>query len=86
MNGLTKVYPNPADDFITIELISDNNNNVNVSLFDMTGKLVLSYSNYSFEENGSIYLNVKGLNEGVYFIQLVDEVGFRRVEKVIINH
>lgn len=56
------IYPNPANDNVFINL---NGNKSNVSVFDITGKLVKTIENV----NGNCIVDVSNLAAGYYFIQ-----------------
>jgi hypothetical protein len=75
-----RIYPNPADNFITIDpgLKEENSR---VKLFDAAGKLVMS-------EDVILYpysLNVKNLSNGIYFLVVESQSKVIR-EKVIVTH
>jgi nitrogen fixation protein len=62
-----RLYPNPADKFITIETAELNSSNVAVTIYDITGKL----KNIDNElTNNKITLNVQDLAPGMYFVGL----------------
>jgi hypothetical protein len=67
-NNLTAVgvYPNPASNVLNLDF-SGIDENVNVEMMDMTGKVVLSetFANPSAEE-----INVSGFESGLYMIRL----------------
>ena len=60
-NYLT-AYPNPTTDFIRIQA----NYNVDVQIFDASGKLVLSQSNVAADRN----ISVSSLQKGVYMVKI----------------
>ena len=62
-----KVYPNPASDFVTIEVPSDHNAAMNYAIFNVLGSVV---ANGTFETSGKYDLNIESLTTGVYYIQL----------------
>lgn len=62
------IYPNPATTILNIE-----NNDViitNISIYDISGRLV--YSDKSINSKVST-INIQNLNEGIYFINIMDE-------------
>lgn len=69
----TLVYPNPTKGFFTIE------GEVSYQLFNSLGQLVLSGVS-----KGKSQIDVQGLNQGVYFLQLKSGSGIR-VEKLVIE-
>jgi hypothetical protein len=62
-----QIYPNPAEDFIIITSNQLLKSNTVLSIYDITGKLIIE-DNVSMTNN--LKLNVSTLNAGVYFIQL----------------
>ncbi|MBU2649615.1 MAG: T9SS type A sorting domain-containing protein, partial [Bacteroidetes bacterium] len=66
------VYPNPAFDHIIINTGTPENEEVLVSIYETSGKKVLSESLIPAE--GFCNLNLQGLNEGLYILNV--RVGF----------
>ncbi len=64
-----KVYPNPTQDLVTINLPSELKNDVNITVLDYQGKQMLTQAINS-ESNT---LNVSGLQAGVYLIEITHE-------------
>lgn len=63
-----KLYPNPAQDIINIEMDYSNiTGEVTVSIIDATGRVVLSDTN---QYHGSISINTSTLNTGNYFVKI----------------
>ncbi|MCF6183131.1 MAG: T9SS type A sorting domain-containing protein [Bacteroidales bacterium] len=62
-NGL-KIYPNPAVNEIKIDLSSFNNQNVSISLIDITGKTVALYNLAN-----SNTIDISNLKSGIYFVK-----------------
>jgi hypothetical protein len=79
-SGSVSVYPNPATDNITIDLNKLNNQNSVISIYDVTGKIVRSYS---VAEN-QLHINRDGLQSGLYFITVVAE-NRRYTSKLVIK-
>lgn len=66
-------YPNPAQTEITVALKSKMLNHPNISIYDMTGRLILSQ--HSNEYIQQVTLNVSKLNSGSYIITMEDSDG-----------
>jgi PKD repeat protein len=67
---INRVFPNPANDFVNLEINSPVNSEVEVALINLQGKeLKRSIHSLSTGEN-AIRLGVSGLPEGVYLIRL----------------
>lgn len=69
-----KLYPNPNHGSFTIEYPKALDHDVDISIFDMTGKIV-----YKTQEEKGAYRTMLTLNEpgGIYLVQLTDENGRR---------
>ena len=61
-----KVYPNPADDMLSIEL-SESVQRLNVGIYSITGQLVM---NRMFQNTNIVELDVSGLTTGIYILKL----------------
>jgi hypothetical protein len=70
------VFPNPADDFVTIFIAEP----AIVSVFDMTGKAVASYSLSQSEK-----ISTESLSAGIYFIQINSGKYFKQT-KLVVQH
>ncbi len=71
------IYPNPANEFITIE---SNFEGMNYSIVNAQGQVVLNGK----ISGSSIELNCSDLQKGIYFVNLFDEKN-SIVEKLIIE-
>ncbi|MCW3071119.1 MAG: hypothetical protein JWO44_1009 [Bacteroidetes bacterium] len=71
-NSSLNVYPNPTTDQLTIELIQMLNNPV-IQIKNILGQTVYSQKDGFIEGKTAIEINVEGLTNGIYLIQLSDE-------------
>lgn len=78
LTGLLRVYPNPASSHIAI--MNTRFPNLSYRLYNLLGQEMLS-GNASSSENR---INVSGLQEGIYFLHLVDENSQNDITKKII--
>ncbi len=67
-----QLYPNPAHDFITIQLPANDNIIFEVDIFDISGMI---YGKYYVDTNDSNLIDVSFLPRGFYFLRLVGELG-----------
>ena len=75
--GLTRIYPNPAQDLIHIKVPSSLNYEVN--LFNAAGELLLQTSNQPT-------IQVSTLVEGLYMLQIKDlDSNQTRIERITIG-
>jgi len=70
---LFKLYPNPADNFVLVELNESNNSEVQLSLIDTKGRRLRNKS-YSYWSRGRLKLDVSNLPTGLYFLTLTDSL------------
>jgi len=68
INPQIKIYPNPSDNFITIE-ISAFAGAAKYEMFDMVGRTVNSGS---LKSSGKDRINISNLSKGLYFLNITD--------------
>ncbi|WP_299134831.1 T9SS type A sorting domain-containing protein [uncultured Tenacibaculum sp.] len=83
LNTLT-LFPNPANDFVTISLKSLLNNKVTIEVFTLQGKRVIHKKEISFI-NKKTTLNTSKLVAGIYLITITDENNNKATKKIIIE-
>ena len=76
-NYRLKVYPNPANQFLTIDSYS----NGEVEVFDLHGRLL--FSHFVSEK---FQLKTQDWDNGIYLVQFIAPSGKKLVEKIIIQH
>ncbi len=64
-----QIYPNPATDYVNINLLS-NNRSITVSVLDMLGKTITRSDVYS--QSGHYKFNTSALKNGLYLINVTD--------------
>ena len=72
-----EVYPNPANTVLNVNYAHAINE---VRLINMNGQVVRT------QTSGMASINVSGVEEGVYFLQLTDSAGRSATERVVIQH
>jgi len=79
--GDLQIYPNPADEFITV--INNKYPNLRYQMYDVVGKVV----SLGQLQNTNNTIGVSRFNEGVYFLYLTDEdSGDSITKKIIVKH
>ena len=75
------IFPNPASDFITIQMPENiPDNNLNISILNMEGRTV--YNN-RFSNSGEIVIDISNLLPGSYIVNII--AGSTKLKKVIIK-
>lgn len=77
-NSQLNLYPNPAQNSFTIRSSTDEKQTL--SLYDITGKQILSQN-----ITGTTTIDVNSLENGIYFVQLKNNVGIS-TQKIIVQH
>jgi Zn-dependent metalloprotease len=78
------IFPNPNQGKFTVYIESNKNRNGRLILTDITGKLILQQPCQLHEGAQWIAVNVYGLKNGIYFLQ-IDTGSERLVGKVVVN-
>ena len=64
---MMSVYPNPANTQLNISYVSTQTGNMEISLYDLQGRLVKTSGNIDFQSgNGMLRQDVSDLSEGIY--------------------
>lgn len=64
------IYPNPANNWFTIQLIDDNFHHINIEIIDATGKVV--YAKINLNES-LIIVSTTQFSSGVYWVKCYDD-------------
>jgi len=74
------IYPNPSKGIFNIKRVNTIGENMNVKVYDVTGKLVRSKLNV----DGDYELDMSNVSKGLYFLQV--SIGNKRlVKKLVLN-
>lgn len=76
------IFPNPSSDFIAIQVVGLNQENLSIELFDATGKLVQKSSIYAGATN--TYLDTRTLYAGSYLVKITGPT-VSKTSKVVIT-
>ena len=80
-NSNISVYPNPASNNIYIKNAS--NENLNLIMFDLTGRETLSLENFS-DQNNTVSLS--DISNGTYILKVYNETGLLKTDKIVVMH
>lgn len=78
------MYPNPAKDEVNVLFTSGNNESIQIRVFDMVGKTILSNEVSVESGNNKFSLDLGLLNKGIYFVELTNS-SERIVKKLILE-
>ncbi|MCX6200240.1 MAG: T9SS type A sorting domain-containing protein [Bacteroidetes bacterium] len=67
------LYPNPAEDFLTIEIYSASLKGIMYEIYDYLGRKILEKSSNDFEAESKVEVNVSALDEGLYLLRITTE-------------
>lgn len=82
-NIQTTLYPNPAVEFININIETLNNIPVHVRIMDMQGRIVMGMQDVNLVNGlNTITLNISELNNGVYQVEIFNQ-NMRKINKFI---
>jgi len=81
----TEVYPNPANDQLTISFVGIPNNNIDIVVTDVNGKQLHSESIETSSYNEKLVLDVKNYMEGIYFVEIATD-NQKMVERIVVTH
>ena len=73
-----EIYPNPANEFVNIECESTIKN---ISIYNVTGQMIKTFP---IENHNNTRINLKNLNEGLYFIRVSTENGLI-LKKIVVQ-
>ncbi len=65
------IYPNPCDDYLNVYLASLANKNFDISVFDISGKKILSEKNIMSD---NFKINTQNLEKGIYFLEIKNDI------------
>jgi hypothetical protein len=77
------LFPNPADDMVTVDFMSRAEGNVGLRVYNALGQNVLSDEMGAHEGNNTQSINIEGLSNGVYIFEVLNHGDAQRREFTI---
>lgn len=72
-NSTLQIYPNPTNNIVNIDYVSDKQSNIAVSLLDVKGKPIIESIPYLVTQgSNSLVFDLKNTANGSYIVQIVD--------------
>ena len=75
LSGKVQVYPNPASDLARIDVQLASASAVNISVFDLSGKLVHTITNGNLLSAGDHQFNWAPQAQGVFLVRVATDFG-----------
>lgn len=79
------VYPNPFNNSITIKMPNTVTSSISVELYDISGRIILNYSNINIDNGTYSLQNMENLSRGSYFLKITDNENDKAVIKQMIK-
>ena len=70
VNKNFEIYPNPSSQYFYIEIADHPNENIQVKIFDISGKHLVSIFNQQTDNSGIAEFNTPNIDKGLYLIQV----------------
>lgn len=78
-----KIYPNPTEGYVQLDLTSKVSGPATVNVIDMSGRYLYRNKTQLIKGNNRITVNIASLPAGTYLIEVVDAKGMREKYKVL---
>ncbi len=85
LNSSLNVYPNPANDFVNINISMQDAATVEINIYDITGKQVYSKLNNFGLGVQNFRIETSNLSNGIYFIQFIVNHEMLDIKKLVIT-
>jgi hypothetical protein len=80
------LYPNPANNNVTLNFFATENESVMVNVMDLNGRIVKSEPSNKLNAGYVDYtIDISNLNTGVYIVNVSGTVGIKRVAKLVVT-
>jgi len=82
-----EIYPNPARDYIIINLDPKHSKRIIFTLFDVHGKVVLQKELENvIRGESSVHLDLQNVQNGIYSCRIIGDDGIYITKKLMVNH
>ena len=83
INEISKIYPNPADDILQVEIRSKQNTSLTLNIIDMKGSLLETKTLTNSKGTFNTSFDVSKLSKGNYILNLYDEEGMASYKFIV---
>lgn len=82
-----KVFPNPATSSSKVEFSLEDNRQVSIAIYDLSGKLIKRVKNGMSLGKGQVTesLNLNDVNPGMYYVVVKSDIGEQALQRIIIQ-
>ena len=80
-----RIYPNPANQSVTIDLRSDDVKTLRASILSLTGEQLITLDQLTVNRNLKKQIDLSALRQGTYLVEITDGVG-KYIQKLVIAH
>ena len=84
-NNQVYVYPNPAEEFVNVNVQAQADGNVAINITDATGKVCLQQQRTLKAGYNKLLINIAELSQGIYFVQTTTNDGVVKTAKLSIK-
>lgn len=84
LRGRLSLLPNPAASQVNIQWLGNDQQQINITLWDVQGKMLQQVWNGN--GNANVSLDVRDLAAGLYLVRITDASGNYQVHKLVIQH
>ena len=78
-----KLFPNPAQDVVTIEYSSNTEGSANINIYNLSGQKMMGYEKSTVTGFNSERINTNTLSDGVYIFELENNGDIRRQRFIV---
>lgn len=83
-NNTISIYPNPSNQLTTVLVNSKISEKCSINILDITGRMVLSIPGYLVAGQNTYMVNLEGLKNGVYSLEIISSQA-KQITKLLIN-
>ena len=73
VKNILSISPNPVDDILSIKYNIDSPVNLNIDIYDVSGKLILEKAYFKYSNSNDITIDTYFLKSGIYILQINDK-------------
>ncbi len=76
-----KIFPNPTNDIINIEISNSMNEDISLNVYNSLGELLIEKK---FLNKTTDYIDISHFSKGIYYLK-IESANINKVEKIILN-